>query len=68
MSSQLRFSIKGDKGSFTKYGLDPQEAAMKAFQPGGIKVGDKEWGKEDPSLYGTLEVVKEDLTSFTRET
>jgi hypothetical protein len=68
MSSQLRFSIKGDKGSFTKYGLDPQESAMKAFDPKGMKVGDEGWGKEDQSLFGTLETVAEDHVTFTKTT
>jgi scyllo-inositol 2-dehydrogenase (NADP+) len=68
MQTQLRFCIKGDKGSFTKYGLDPQESAMKAFDPKGIKVGDEGWGKEDEKMYGTLEVVGDDFVTFSKST
>lgn len=42
-----RFSLHGTAGSFVKFGLDPQEAAMKA----GGKPGDH---CEDPALYGVL--------------
>ncbi|MGD0499303.1 MAG: oxidoreductase [Bryobacteraceae bacterium] len=44
------FAIHGDRGSFFKYGMDPQEAALKA---GGMP-GDPGWGAEDPALYGEL--------------
>ena len=45
-----RYMIHGTKGSFIKYGDDPQEELLKAGQ---LPVGE-EWGKEDPSLYGLL--------------
>ena len=45
-----RYMIHGTKGSFVKYGDDPQEELLKAGQ---LPVG-KEWGKEVPSLYGLL--------------
>ncbi|MDB5719703.1 MAG: oxidoreductase [Alphaproteobacteria bacterium] len=45
-----RFSVHGTKGSFVKFGLDPQEAALKAgadpLEPG--------FGEEDPDWFGTL--------------
>ncbi|MBD3239458.1 MAG: oxidoreductase [Chitinivibrionales bacterium] len=41
-----RFFVRGTKGAFRKYGLDPQEAAMKA--------GDIDAATEDSSLYGTF--------------
>jgi scyllo-inositol 2-dehydrogenase (NADP+) len=44
------FSIHGDGGSFIKYGMDPQEEALKAGQ----RPGDAGWGEDDPSLYGEL--------------
>jgi scyllo-inositol 2-dehydrogenase (NADP+) len=44
------FSIHGDGGSFIKYGMDPQEEALKA----GKRPGDEQWGADDPSLYGEL--------------
>ena len=44
------FSIHGDGGSFLKYGMDPQEEALKA----GMRPGDARWGVDDPSLHGEL--------------
>lgn len=40
-----KFLVLGDKGSYSKYGLDVQEAAFKA----GILPGSDHWGEEDPS-------------------
>ncbi|WP_143959566.1 Gfo/Idh/MocA family oxidoreductase [Litoribacter populi] len=45
-----RFLILGEKGSFSKYGLDVQEAALKA---GNLPVG-TEWGKESEAYYGVF--------------
>jgi len=45
-----RFIIHGTHGSFVKYGLDPQEAALKA----GITPGTKGWGIEEESYSGWL--------------
>jgi scyllo-inositol 2-dehydrogenase (NADP+) len=44
------FQVHGDKGSFVKYGMDPQEDALKA----GRRPGDAGWGADDPTLYGVL--------------
>lgn len=45
-----RFAIHGRGGSFVKYGLDPQEAAMRA----GGSVQDPGHGIEDPAQHGVL--------------
>ena len=45
-----RYMIHGTKGSFIKYGEDPQEAILRA---GGSPVGD-DWGKEPDQFYGLL--------------
>lgn len=45
-----RFVLHGDRGSFVKHGLDPQEDALKA---GGLP-SDPGWGTDPPNLYGTL--------------
>lgn len=45
-----RFAVHGAQGSFVKYGLDPQEEALKA----GGRPGGSEWGMEPPERYGTL--------------
>lgn len=42
------FSIHGDKGSFVKYGMDPQEDALKAGQ----RPSDHGWGVDDPANHG----------------
>lgn len=45
------FVVHGTKGSFIKYGQDPQEGALKAGQtpPGG-----QDWDREPPESYGKL--------------
>ncbi|MCU1222966.1 MAG: oxidoreductase domain protein [Edaphobacter sp.] len=50
-----RFLLHGTKGSFKKYGLDPQEPAL----VGGAKVprlGEGDWLAEDEAAWGTLTV------------
>jgi scyllo-inositol 2-dehydrogenase (NADP+) len=45
-----RFEVHGDRGSFVKYGLDPQEAALRS----GGRPGDPGWGSEPADRHGTL--------------
>lgn len=45
-----RYIIHGTKGSFIKYGIDPQEALLKE----GLMPDSPEWGKEDPDYWGIL--------------
>lgn len=45
-----RFIIEGDAGNFRKYGLDGQEAQLKA----GMHPHDAAFGIEDPAHFGTL--------------
>ncbi|OAN60179.1 oxidoreductase [Sphingomonas sp. TDK1] len=49
-AARPRFALHGRRGSFVKYGLDPQEAAMRA----GGSVRDPNHGLEDPAQYGKL--------------
>lgn len=49
-----RLIVHGDKGSFVKYGLDPQEGALKE----GCKPHNEDWGTEVEGLHGILHVVK----------
>jgi scyllo-inositol 2-dehydrogenase (NADP+) len=53
VASQLdpRFRVLGSRASFRKYGLDPQEAALR----GGSRPGPG-WGTEPPHAWGTLGV------------
>ncbi|NQU03390.1 MAG: Gfo/Idh/MocA family oxidoreductase [Syntrophaceae bacterium] len=45
-----RFMIEGERGSFAKYGTDPQEEALKK----GIMPDRNGWGKESPEIRGTI--------------
>jgi predicted dehydrogenase len=47
---QLRFWVRGSKGSYHKTGLDPQEDWLR----GGGKVTDAGFGREDEAHYGKL--------------
>jgi predicted dehydrogenase len=44
------FVVRGTRGSFIKYGLDPQEAALKS----GHTPDEPHWDEESPELYGRL--------------
>lgn len=45
-----RFLVHGSKGSFIKYGMDPQEDALKL----GRCPGDADWGREDARYHGRI--------------
>jgi len=45
----LRFQLQGTKGSYVKYGLDPQEGRLKE----GILPNDPTWSQESPEAFGT---------------
>ena len=49
---KLRYKIVGDKGSYTQYGIDPQEAALNK----GIMPKEKDWCPIDKSNYGNLDI------------
>jgi scyllo-inositol 2-dehydrogenase (NADP+) len=53
------FLIHGTNGSFVKYGMDPQEARLRADNyPQGTDWG-ADWGMEPEELWGTLSLVGE---------
>lgn len=52
--NQLRYWIRGDKGSFKKYHLDCQEDQLKA----GMKPGDDGYGLEGRERYGVLSKIE----------
>jgi scyllo-inositol 2-dehydrogenase (NADP+) len=62
-----RYLIHGTKGSFIKFGEDPQEAKLRA---GELPIGD-DWGKEPEAFYGLLhtetagKLIKEKYPSHT---
>ena len=45
-----RFTVRGTEGTFTKFGLDPQERALAA----GRTPRDPDWGREPREQWGTL--------------
>ena len=47
-----RFHLRGTKGNYWKYGLDPQEAALNHL----TRIADPRWGRESQSEWGTLHV------------
>jgi predicted dehydrogenase len=55
---QVRFWVRGSKGSYHKTGLDPQEGQLR----GGGKATDAEFGREDESSFGRLALLGEDGT------
>ncbi|RAL14408.1 putative NAD binding Rossmann fold oxidoreductase [Aspergillus homomorphus CBS 101889] len=52
---QLRFWVRGDKGSFRKFHLDIQEEHIKA----GLSAGDNGYGREPSERYGTLTTIQD---------
>lgn len=53
--NQLRFWVKGEKASFKKFHLDPQEDQLKA----GLRPGDKGYGEEPEEYAGVLCTAKD---------
>jgi predicted dehydrogenase len=50
-----RFRVLGDRAAYVKFGLDPQEDALRA----GARPGDKGWGVEPAERYGSLGTLEE---------
>lgn len=57
-----RFHLRGTRGNFVKWGLDPQEDALNQIS----KIGEGEWGNEPSDKWGTLSV-SEEGTIFTKQ-
>lgn len=65
LDPQLRFSVRGTKGSFVKYGLDVQEGQLKAMKSPKDIFAD--WfGKEPEEIAGELSLLGSD-GSITKE-
>ncbi len=47
-----RFHLRGVKGNYWKWGLDPQETALKEI----TRIDDPSWGHEAPHNWGTLNI------------
>ena len=50
IAPDLRYLIRGEQGAFVKYGIDPQEDALKR----GEVPRDDSWGKEPQAKWGTF--------------
>ena len=57
-SPGARFTLHGTLGSFVKFGMDPQEEALKA----GAKPEGAQWGADEESHWGTLTLVNDSGT------
>jgi predicted dehydrogenase len=47
-----RYHLRGARGNYSKWGLDPQEAALSRL----TRIGDGPWGQEPARAWGTLSV------------
>ncbi|NII09278.1 oxidoreductase [Oleiagrimonas sp. C23AA] len=59
-----RFLVHGDAASYVKFGMDPQEAALRA---GSRPQQDPHWGEESPEAYGQLHDGEGQVTSITTQ-
>lgn len=59
-----RFRVLGDRAAYVKYGLDPQEQALRDGRT--PDEDEEDWGTEPEELYGTLGTV-DDMTRFPTE-
>jgi scyllo-inositol 2-dehydrogenase (NADP+) len=50
------FVVHGTRGSYVKYGLDPQEDALKRGLIPGQLIGSNVWGQEPAEAFGTLSI------------
>lgn len=53
INNSLRYIVHGEKASFIKSGLDPQEDALKV----GRLPDESNWGKDKPEFYGVLDTM-----------
>ncbi|EIN10590.1 NAD(P)-binding protein [Punctularia strigosozonata HHB-11173 SS5] len=59
-SKQLRYVVRGTKGTYTKYGVDPQEDTLRAISSPASVLSDAQYGVEPENIWGDLETVRED--------
>ncbi|KAF4607063.1 hypothetical protein EYR38_001120 [Pleurotus pulmonarius] len=56
-STQLRFLVRGTKGSYTKYGGDVQESQLKTVKDPRTEIHAEGFGREPESLWGLVETI-----------
>jgi len=59
IASDLRFIIRGEEGAFIKYGIDPQEEALRR----GEVPNDNTWGRESHDKWGLLYTRQDDTVT-----
>ncbi|KAG6378870.1 hypothetical protein JVT61DRAFT_13150 [Boletus reticuloceps] len=64
-ASQLRYTVRGTEGVFTKYGLDTQEEQLKAM-PTVRDIFAAGYGEEPQEIYGTVENIATDHVTITK--
>jgi predicted dehydrogenase len=57
LAPDLRYIVRGENGAFVKYGIDPQEEALKR----GEVPRDENWGQEPREKWGLLYTPKDDV-------
>lgn len=62
--TQLRYWVRGEKGSFKKFGLDPQENQLKA----GLRPGESGYGIESEERHGVVTSVVSGSAKVERRT
>lgn len=64
-SQQVRFIVKGTKGTYLKYGVDVQEGQLRVLSSPNA-VLEKEFGVEPDYLCGTIERIEADDLAVTK--
>jgi predicted dehydrogenase len=64
--NQLRYNIRGSRGTFSKFGIDPQEEQMKEHGAGAFSLPNV--GVEPPDIWGTLETMSAPPSSSSSST
>ena len=52
LPAKPRYHLRGTRGGYLKFGVDPQEAALNKI----VRIADPEWGQEASSEWGVLHV------------
>ena len=57
LSTQLRYVVRGTRGTYTKFGVDPQEDQLKVISSPNeiVDASSEQYGREPESIYATLE-------------
>lgn len=64
-SPQVRFIVRGTKGTFLKYGMDVQDVQLKVLSSP-TAILEKQYGMEPEYLWGTIERIEADDLTVTK--